>query len=247
MNSNLVFQVFDIVDSSNNYAMDAIHEGLAKSGMAYFARAQTNGKGQRNKNWHSQPGENILLSVVIQPQQGFQPFPFLFNASVALICRQFLEEITAAKVNIKWPNDLYINDRKAGGILIENIYRGKSWNWSVIGIGINVNQLGFPDAIRNPISIKEITGKNQDSEALARQLHMKIVEHFENSNEINADEIMNSYNKSLYGAGKTVVLKKNEEVFNTEIIKVNAEGFLMTVDTEERRFNFGEVEWVIAP
>ena len=171
----------------------------------------------------------------------------MFNAAVALTCRQFLAQITSAKVNIKWPNDLYINDRKAGGILIENIYRGKSCNWSVIGIGINVNQIGFPDELRNPISIKEITGKNHNAEELARKLHLQIVDHFENNIEINADEIMDVYNQSLYGAGKTVTLKKNEDIFNTQIIKVNPEGLLITGDTEERRFNFGEVEWVMAP
>ena len=93
MESNLVFKVLDIVGSSNNYAMGLVHEGLAEHGMGIFARAQTGGKGQRSKHWHSQPGENILLSVIIQPKQAFQKTPFLFNASVALICRQFLADI----------------------------------------------------------------------------------------------------------------------------------------------------------
>ncbi|MEI8052941.1 MAG: biotin--[acetyl-CoA-carboxylase] ligase [Bacteroidota bacterium] len=247
MKQNLVFQILNIIDSSNNYAMDVIHEGLAKPGTAYFALAQTNGKGQRNKNWHSQPGENILLSVVIQPQQEFQRFPFLFNAAVALICRQFLAQITSAKVNIKWPNDLYINDRKAGGILIENIFRGKNWNWSVIGIGINVNQTGFPDDLSNPISIKQITGKKHLPEELARQLHQNIVDFFENTSEIDAFEIMNAYNECLYKAGKMVTLKKNEAVFETKIVKVDRDGYLITADSEERKFSFGEVEWVVAP
>jgi BirA family biotin operon repressor/biotin-[acetyl-CoA-carboxylase] ligase len=244
MESNLVFQTLNIVDSTNNYAMAQIHAGLAIHGMAFFANGQTAGKGQRFKNWHSQPGENILMSLIIVPPVAFARLPFLFNACVSLACKQFLENTIKEKVNIKWPNDLIIRDRKAGGILIENSFRGKSWNWAVIGIGINVNQIGFPEMQRTPISLKQITEKTYNPELLARHLRKHIVDYLDSLKDLNTEEIMKSYNESLYLSGKLVRMKQNEELFDTSIIKVSDEGQLITQDEVERKWNFGEVEWV---
>jgi BirA family biotin operon repressor/biotin-[acetyl-CoA-carboxylase] ligase len=244
MDSNLVFNLLNIVDSTNNYAMAQIHAGLAKHGEAYFALSQTAGKGQRNKHWHSQPGENILITIAIESPRFFEGVPFLFNAAVSLVCKQFLEQITSEIVKIKWPNDLYIRDRKAGGLLIENIFRGKSWNWAAIGIGVNVNQTGFPEATRNPISIKHITELKYDSEQLARQLQQKIVAHFDELSHVDEKEIMKFYNEALFAAGKKVTLKHKDEILETTVIRVNPDGQLITSDIVERQFNFGEVEWV---
>jgi len=246
MESNLVFQSLNIVDSTNNYAMAQIHEGLARHGMGFFAKGQTAGKGQRSKSWHSQPGENIILSVIVMPAAVFTEQPFVFNACVSLVCKQFLEEIIKENVDIKWPNDLYIRDRKAGGILIENNFRGKSWNWSVIGIGINVNQVGFPEMQKNPISVKQITGATYDPELLSRQLSEGIITYFDNLKQLNSAEIMLDYNDALYFKDKTVRLKYKDEMFDTLIKKVTQEGQLITEDEVERKFNFGEVEWVAA-
>ena len=244
MESNLVFQSLNIVDSTNNYAMAQIHAGLAMHGMAFFANGQTSGKGQRFKSWHSQPGENILMSVIIVPPVAFARLPFLFNACVSLACKQFLENIIEENVKIKWPNDLFIRDRKAGGILIENSFRGKSWNWAVIGIGINVNQIGFPEMNRVPISLKQITEKTYNPEQLARHLRKHIVNYFNELKDLNTEEIMKSYNEALYLSGKTVRMKQNDELFDTAIVKVSSEGQLITQDEVDRKFNFGEVEWV---
>jgi len=224
--------------------MAQIHAGLASHGMGFFANGQTSGKGQRHKSWHSQPGENILMSVIIQPPAAFARLPFLFNACVSLSCKQFIESIISENVNIKWPNDLFVRDRKAGGILIENSFRGKSWNWAVIGIGINVNQIGFPEMNRTPISFKQITGKSHDPEKLARLLRKHIVDFFDSIKELDTNQIMQSYNEALYLSGKTVKMKHNDEFFDTSIVKVSSEGQLITRDEVERKFNFGEVEWV---
>jgi len=150
-------------------------------------------------------------------------------------------------VNIKWPNDLFIRDRKAGGILIENSFRGKSWNWAVIGIGINVNQIGFPEMQRTPISLKQITEKTYNPELLARHLRKHIVDYIDSLQELNTEEIMKAYNEALYLSGKTVKMKQNDELFDTAIVEVSSEGQLITQDEVERKFNFGEVEWVVAP
>ena len=243
MYSNLVFHRLEQVDSTNNYAMAQIHEGYAKHGMAWYAHHQTEGKGQRGKSWESEAGENILLSVAIVPPAAFHQSPFLFNAYISLTIKSWLEAIIAENVKIKWPNDMLIRDRKAGGLLIENIYRGHSWNWSVVGIGINVNQTEFNSHSRTPVSIHHITGKKHDAEALSKSLHQKIVEAVENAGTIHPDDIVKLYNMCLFKHGESVTLIHEQNKLVTTILGVNSDGLLFTQDSEVRSFRFGEVEW----
>ena len=242
MQSNLVFNTLNQVDSTNNYAMEQIHAGLANHGMAWYAREQVSGKGQRGKTWNSAAGENIILSTAIVPPAAVSNHPFLFNAIVSLTSKRFIEEIISETVKIKWPNDLMIRDRKSAGILIENNYRGNSWNWAVVGVGINVNQIEFPENSNNPISIKEITGETYNPELLARKLHQYLIDAFAN---LSIGQILTNYNDSLFKIGEKTTLRTSNNVFETTIIGVNEKGLLMTSDVIERTFQFGEVEWVV--
>ena len=134
----------DTVDSTNNYAMRLIDADTAESGLMILANAQTSGKGQRGKQWMSAAGESLLMSLILRPNRTLQQqtqFMAAVAVSVAKICEQNLSKIS---VKIKWPNDIIIADKKAGGILIENMIRGTSWEWSVIGIGLNIQQRNFP-------------------------------------------------------------------------------------------------------
>jgi BirA family biotin operon repressor/biotin-[acetyl-CoA-carboxylase] ligase len=245
MYSNLVFHTLEQVDSTNNYAMAQIHDGFAKHGMAWFALNQTTGKGQRGKNWESEPGENIVLSVAVVPPASFQQMPFLFNALISLTIRSWMEGIVNENVKIKWPNDMFIRDRKAGGVLIENIYRGSSWNWSVIGVGINVNQTAFVTQNIQPTSFSLLTEKRFDAEALAKSLHQKITEALDTADKLHPDDILKTYNMCLFKCGEPVVLIHQNKTFKATILGVNKEGILFTQDTELRNFRFGEVEWVM--
>ena len=243
MKTTELFSILDTVDSTNNYAMAKLHAGLAKHGMAWFAMEQTAGKGQRGREWLSQPGENIALSVVIAPAGLFTSQPFVFNMAVANACFNFLETCFKEELTIKWPNDLYISDRKAGGILIENIYQGAVWKWAVVGVGINVNQLSFDPALKNPVSIRQVSGKTYDTTALARTLHQMILDEVNSPG--TAEEILHRYNERLYKRNQQVKLKKQNIVFETSISEVNKFGQLLTKDSIDRQFEFGEVEWIL--
>lgn len=238
------FSILDSVDSTNNYAMGQIHAGLAKHGMAWFANSQTAGKGQRGKAWQSNPGENILMSIAIEPSPGMEAHRFSFNASIALACISFLQSVTGESFTIKWPNDLYWRDRKAGGILIENIIQGNQWKWCIAGIGININQERFPMNLLNPVSLTKITGRQYDPTVLARQLHTHILEKIAQLQHEPAAKVMDEYNSFLYKKDCEVQLRKNNIVFKTNLKEVDQFGNLLTVDAIERSFIFGEVEWV---
>lgn len=233
------------VDSTNNYAMAQATAGLAKHGTLFFAHDQWAGKGQRGRSWTSQPGENIILSAVLEPVALSVSQTFALSASVALACRDLLARYTDENaVKIKWPNDLYWSDRKAGGILIENSFRGNRWTIAIAGIGINVNQTDFPAAARNPVSLRQITGGSYNAVRLARELGTCLDRRYREL-EAGSTELIAEYNSRLYRLGEEVRLKKDNAVFETIITGVSAQGLLLTKDVFEREFTFGEVEWVI--
>ena len=237
------FNILDTVDSTNNYAMAKVHAGMAIHGMAWFAKEQKAGKGQRGRHWNSEKGKNIAMSLVLEPGLLQITDQFQLSAAVAITCFDFFSAYAGEETTIKWPNDLFWRDRKAGGILIENVLQGKTWKWAVVGIGININQDKFDKAILNPVSLKQITGKSFDNIALSKELNAMLMK---NLGELkSADKILDQYNEHLYKINKTVTLKKDAVKFETVIKEVSAAGRLITVDAIERQFDFGEVEWVL--
>ena len=134
------FTALQSVDSTNNYAMAQVHAGLARHGMAIFAREQYAGRGQRGRTWVAAPGDNITMSVVLEPHFLSLSQQFQLSAALSLAIHDFLQSFTLTPFYIKWPNDLYWGDRKAAGILIESILKGDKWAFAVAGIGININQ-----------------------------------------------------------------------------------------------------------
>lgn len=241
-----LFSILDIVDSTNNYAMAKVHAGLAKHGNAWFAHHQKSGKGQLGKQWQSNPRENILMSIVIEPDIVYYGKPFFFNAAVANICHHFFKIYAGNEVSIKWPNDIYWRDRKAGGILIENIYQKKKWKWAVVGIGININQVAFDPSFPNPVSLKQVTGKSFDPILLARELYKLIMVSINAKTPGTMKDILIQYNSNLYMRYREVQLRKGNVVFTTMVKEVDHQGQLKTEDAIERSFSFGEAEWLIS-
>jgi BirA family biotin operon repressor/biotin-[acetyl-CoA-carboxylase] ligase len=237
--------ILDSVDSTNNYAMAQAHAALANHGAAYFAHNQTAGRGQRGKIWHTGHGQNIALSIVIKPHRLRANNQFYLSASIALGCVDFFSKYAGDETKIKWPNDIYWRDRKAGGILIENSFRDKSWKWAIAGIGININQSKFLKELKNPVSLKQITGKDFEITALAKELHKAVMKRVDNLEAATYKKTMLEYNEHLYKGGQKIKLKKDNMVFNTTLKAVNAHGDLITQDTMERHFSFGQIDWII--
>jgi BirA family biotin operon repressor/biotin-[acetyl-CoA-carboxylase] ligase len=233
------------VDSTNNYAMAQVHAGMAFHGAAFFTHEQTAGKGQRGRTWMSTPGENILLSIVLEPQFMQIAKPFMLSATLALACRDFYSKYSKGEIFIKWPNDIYWRDRKAGGILIESIIRGGQWLIAIAGIGININQISFSPLLLNPVSLKQITGKTFLAIELAKELCVFLEERYQELQTKGPDCLLAEYNQALYKRNDLVRFKKDQTVFETVIREVNPEGCLITDDIIERSFDFGEVEWLL--
>ena len=228
------------VDSTNNYAMGRIHAGLASDGLVCLARYQSAGKGQRGKAWLSESGQSLIMSLVIQPAPLRITQQFLFSAAVALGILDLVQLFQEKKWTIKWPNDIYWGDRKAGGILIENIIRGQNWPWAVVGIGINLNQETFPEEIPNAISLKKITGIHYNLVEVARQLVPSIRDRIGVLRD-DPDRILHELNQFLYKRNQSIALQKGNEMIIATILNINSAGILQT---DNGLFAPGDVQFV---
>ena len=234
------------VDSTNNYALGRVHEGMAHHGTCFFAHEQTAGKGQMGKLWTTGKRSGIAMSLVLQPSflHAFQQFAL--SACVAVATHRFFSGYAGEQTKIKWPNDLYWQNRKAGGILIENIIdRSSKWKYAVAGIGININETKFPDHLPNPVSLKQITGKDHDVLLLAKELCRSMDDLYKKLITGGLDQIFELYNEILYKKDEKVKLKQGNRIFEVTIKAVSETGQLVTQHAMEERFNFGEVEWLI--
>jgi BirA family biotin operon repressor/biotin-[acetyl-CoA-carboxylase] ligase len=236
------FIILSAVDSTNNYAMAKLHAGTIQSGSCFHAIEQSAGKGQRGKCWMGKKGENITMSVCVQPVH--REFPFLLPAAMALGCYDFIKEFNVENVFVKWPNDVYISDKKAAGILIENIFLGVHWEWAVVGTGVNVNQDDFGTLSGKAISLKEATGSTFDVIFESRRLHKMLLARLDWMTGRSSGEIMEAYNSVLYKKDQEVRLKMGAAVFSTVISHVDINGGLVTKDTMERNFAVGDVIFV---
>jgi BirA family biotin operon repressor/biotin-[acetyl-CoA-carboxylase] ligase len=232
------------VDSTNIYAMQQVHARLAKHGFVYFAHEQTQGKGQRGRSWESRKGDNITLSAVFEPLQLPASSAFLFSSAIAVACYNFCKVYTGDEISIKWPNDLYWRDRKAGGILVENIFRGSTWDWSIVGIGLNINQVQFAENLVNPVSFRQITGRTLPVLSLAKELCFYLQQSWEELL-TGGDEMMKTYNDALYKRGETVKLKQSARIFDARIDRVNKNGQLEVFTAIPESFNHGDVTWIL--
>ncbi|MBE2288891.1 MAG: biotin--[acetyl-CoA-carboxylase] ligase [Chitinophagaceae bacterium] len=235
----------EFTDSTNNYAMQLINDDKAQPGTTIVARSQGGGKGQRGRKWTDTPGESLLMSVIVAPKQQLTE-QFVFSASVAVAIANVLQNMTGVNtVSIKWPNDIIINDKKAGGILIENVLRGSNWTHSVIGFGLNVNQTEFPDDLANATSLFMSTGKIFEVNALARQIgeHILATTLFPKS----AQRMMENYNELLYRKGMMQQFEENGTIREAKITGVNADGGIelrFASATRSESYHHGQINWV---
>lgn len=237
------------VDSTNNYALSRIREGLAYHGLGVFAHEQLAGKGQRGKKWVTAPGENIHLSLVMAPKGLELDHLFALSAMVAVETRAFLASLAPGEWVIKWPNDIYFQDRKAVGMLIENILSGQKWKWAVAGIGINVNQDHFPEELKQAVSLKQVTGKRYDCLELATALAERIFHRFEAMEADFEDAftaVLEAYNRFLFKRDQEVTFREEDgTVFSAVVKAVNREGRLLLEGAPRPVYDFGELSWLV--
>ncbi len=239
------FNILPTTDSTNNHAMNEARMGQASDGMAYFALDQYQGKGQRSRSWCSKPGENIILSVV-KDCSGLQlNNQFQLSVAVALACFDFFSAYAGDETRIKWPNDIYWRDRKAGGILIENMVKAGRWDKAIIGMGINVNQTSFDKMEGKPVSLKQITGKSFDPISLAKELCLHLDKRISMLENRPFEQLLSAYNEQLFKKNELVLFKRDNIQFQAKVNGVDKDGQLLIVHGVEEQIPFGEITWIL--
>ncbi|MGZ3922747.1 MAG: biotin--[acetyl-CoA-carboxylase] ligase [Flavisolibacter sp.] len=232
------------VESTNNYAMGLARAAMAQHGAVVFTHEQTKGKGQRSKVWESAKHLNLALSALVEPEALHALPQFSLSMAAAVASHQLVSNFIKDDVTIKWPNDIYWRDRKAAGILIENIWQAGKWKFAVIGIGLNVNQTDFGELGNRAVSLKQITGKEFELLNLAKELCAILDEKYRLLSS-SPSLIAEQYKSYLYKLHQPVKLKKGRRVFEATFIDVNAKGQMVVENGVEESFSVGDVEWVV--
>ncbi|MCF6333522.1 MAG: biotin--[acetyl-CoA-carboxylase] ligase [Draconibacterium sp.] len=237
--------VVNEVESTNNYANQLILSN-AVEGTVVLAQYQSKGRGQIGNRWESEAGKNMLASIILYPNTLSAAKQFTIAKFVSLALADFLRnEIDG--ISIKWPNDIYVGNKKIAGILIENSIKGSNLFASVLGIGLNLNQEYFLSDAPNPISLKQITGKNYKIESVASEIRELIFYWYKKIETNNFAEIDSAYFSQLFRKREWKMYSKEETLFEAKIIGIGEFGQLQLEkrDGTVEEFMFKELEFVI--
>jgi BirA family transcriptional regulator, biotin operon repressor / biotin---[acetyl-CoA-carboxylase] ligase len=230
-------------ESTNKFASELLRDNNVYEGTVVTCDEQTSGKGQRGQIWHSEKGKNLIFSVFFKP--AFVPIADQFNLSkcIALATADFISQFGVKGIALKWPNDVYVNDRKIAGILIENQIKNGKISYSIVGIGININQTAFPVEAKNPTSLKIETGKEfilDDCLTLMCECLEKRYLQLRSGVSLNQE-----YLSKLYRFEQWASYKADGLVFQGKITGVALSGKLeIETDTEIKYFDIKEIAFI---
>ncbi len=237
------------IDSTNSYASELLNQSRPVEGTLVYTFNQQNGRGQRGNKWLSEPNKNGALSYILYPTFLAADQQFSLNKIVCLAAADLMSEIVkqdaeTTDIKIKWPNDIYANNKKIAGILIENTLSSQSIKSSIIGIGININQENFPATI-NATSLKLLVGKDLGViyciERLSELLEARYLQLKANKQEALDEE----YKSKLYQVGEWKSYWVNSERIEGMITGVSPIGKLQLLlrNEEVRVFDLKEISF----
>lgn len=203
----------------------------ALEGTTVITSHQTNGKGQRGNSWESEAGKNITFTIVIKPKFVTAPFQFHLHIITTLAIHQVLFPILGKGLKIKWPNDIYYKDKKLGGILIENSLRGAVIETSIIGIGINVNQIEFVNT--KATSLLELTGKSHEPNDLIEQIIIQIENKYLSLKSNGIKDLEQAYIRRLYRYNEFNLYSAGGKAYEGRIVGITPHGKLMIEQTKD--------------
>lgn len=236
----------EIIDSTNNYAIKKLRENLTIDGTIIVAKEQHSGRGQVKNIWESAPNQNLTLSLILFPEFLPVKYQFLLSKIITLSICEMLDEFVES-VSIKWPNDIYVKDKKIAGILIENAIMGSKIKHSIIGIGLNINQKKFKSDAPNPVSLYQITNMKFRVEEILEKLISHLNNWYNQLLNLKLKEIDIAFYNRMYRLNKWHFYKEENKKFKGKIIGVNPIGQLIIEkeNGEKKTYHFKEVEFIL--
>lgn len=188
----------DDVESTNLYANKLVAKSKPSEGTVISTYNQWGGRGQIGSKWLSEPHKNIAFSAILHPS--FLPIQqqFLLNQAVSLAVTDLVQQYSNGKLEVKWPNDIYLNGKKLVGILIQGTIAGTKFQSAIVGIGINVNQSEFPPELPNPTSLRLEENKEFDLEKLVAGLCQSLERRYLQLRQQKWKQIQGTYLEMLY-------------------------------------------------
>ena len=231
--------------STNVYINNLSSEQNLEEGTIVLAHYQTDGKGNAGNKWYSSRGKNLTLSVLLKPEFLEPVDQFYISKIIALSVKDFIELYLNNAV-IKWPNDIYVNNAKIAGILIENSFIGQKFQYSVTGIGININQTKFPESLPNPTSLAQETGQIYNLEECLNLLCSLVEKNYRTLMSKNFTIVDYNYINQLYQLNEFKNYKTPEGILKAKITEVKKTGeiILKNSDGEEFLYGFKEIEYL---
>ena len=246
MENKIRIKWLEEADSTNNVLLGHIPDYDNLSVVA--AVNQTAGRGQRGNRWISAPGDNLTFSLLLKPERLPAREVMAITCLATLAVRDTLRGEGVPAV-IKWPNDIYVGKRKICGMLVENGLAGPDIAWSVVGIGINLNQTQFPGEVLNPISLKRLTGRSYALEPFLEKVCGELEKHLpELDSQEGRDGLREAYERDLFQKDSPATYRDlaTGEEFSGIIRGITPEGLLrVEAEGHERTFGFKEVGYIL--
>ncbi|MCF6352767.1 MAG: biotin--[acetyl-CoA-carboxylase] ligase [Cyclobacteriaceae bacterium] len=227
--------------STNEIAANLLKEGF-KEGGVIITDNQAAGLGQRGNVWETEPYKNLTFSLVLKP--AFLPIAeqFLLTQVISISLVQVIQSHISSLVKIKWPNDIYVGNKKIAGILIQNVVKGKEIEHSIIGIGLNVNQINF--GFLNATSLLKITNSQVELSLIFREVLEAISKNYEGLKNRNERVLNTEYLEYLFGLDEERKFRAKNE-FSGKIIGIDPLGrLLIETSTGVQCFQNQEVEFI---
>ena len=233
----------DETDSTNRWLRDyALSQ--PEGDYVVVSEYQTAGRGCGTNSWESERGKNLTFSLLIHPTEITADCQFRISEAVSLaLCETLDGNVTDRQVSVKWPNDIYVDDCKICGMLIENRLRGRLMTDSIIGIGLNVNQREFFSDAPNPVSLVQLLGHEVALEPLLQAFLQKL----EPMLQMDPETLGKAYRERLYRREGEHEYRDGKGLFRAKLLNVLDDGRLVLLDTEgtARIYAFKEVQFVI--
>ena len=236
------------VDSTNNFLKELVSKSKPLiEGTVIMAEDQYAGRGQQQNGWHAEPGKNLTFSLLLKPSFLAIPHQFDLVRAVSLGVFDALQPLLGEKLKIKWPNDIYYDNRKLGGMLIENMIQGLQIKNAIVGIGLNINQEIFPANLPNAVSVKQILQQDYDLKTLLSEICRHIEAYYLSLKGGKVVFVRNTYLSRLYWLNEEKQFKSKDGVeFYGVIREVRESGKLVIRNNknEELEFSLKEIEFV---
>ena len=248
--SSIKWHRSDSIGSTNTYLRELGGGDPAYDYEVAVADFQTAGRGQKGNTWESEQGKNLLFSILAHPKNIKVREQFYISEAIALAVSDSVMAALgpqfAHEVSVKWSNDVYWKEFKMAGILIENTLQGDRILDTVVGVGLDVNQEVFLSDAPNPISLKNITGRDYDRDALLSD----IVERFKGYMELQADkrsDVDKLYRNRLFRREGYHRFRDAQGEFEACIEGIRPDGCLMlqTTSGEHRVYEFKQVQFIL--